>query len=181
MKKLSLILKFHFILLFSYVVIYSCCSEPTIVTIVGDGEMSFVTSQSTQALTTSDTLTGGTLSILANFELMYVENYDDLNLINVAYGTSCPEEFQNPIERSSIVFTCNNDIQIDQTVFKAGDNLNTISDLTVFSGEGSVEIFFNENLMSRTVFTNGPNTFTVSVQTSDGLDFESNGDLFINI
>jgi len=110
-------------------------------------------------------------SISVNYELEFVDNYKLPSVMTSAYGFSCEDEFQNTLVESSLSLTCDKLIVNDGATLAAGDELKNLSDLVITVDGGSVFIFFSEETIIATEFTQGPNNFTLSIDTSDGLTF----------
>jgi len=174
MKKLLVLAKFYLLFLVCGVIAFSCCLEPTQVSIIGDGNISFISTADTQ-LGTTDTISSADFTVFANFELLYVEHSVDLNILPMAYSTSCEEEFQNSFMMNTFAITNSRGFEYNGTTFSAGQNFADIDALTAIFGEGDISIRFTPEFNNNVSFTNGANEFTISVTTTDGLNLESTG------
>jgi len=122
-----------------------------------------------------DTVEQNSFSLNVNYEVEFVDNFKLPSVMNSAYGFSCEEAFQNRLEESSLSLTCDKAIVDDSTSLAAGEELRNLSDLVVSVDESSVFIFFSQETRAATKFVTETHTFTLSIDTSDGLTFESEG------
>jgi len=178
MKKLPFFLKFYSSLLFLSVIVYSCCSEPTEVTIVGSSDLRF-TFQTRDGGGSIDTIEGLSFIVTVPLDREFVSHSIENALVNSAYGWSCEEELQNSLVASSFAISCDQDITYDGAVISAGSNFADNPDLTSSVFPDEAFIIFNTSFMDKTTFQEGTHTFTVELKTDDDLDIISSGDVYI--
>lgn len=177
MTRTKTIIKFYFLFLLSSVLLHSCCSEPTRVTIVGTGELSFIgTDESPSGTGIIEEVGAGPFSIFVNFELEFASQFKP-ELMSSAYGFSCDEEFQNSLVKSSLSLTTDKDLIHDGEIRKAGSELKDLKGLIILVSSGEVVITFSHETRDVTEFASDTYTFSLSISTDDGLDMVSEGSL----
>lgn len=180
MKKIAILLKFYLALLISGFIIYSCCGEISEVLIVDGDELWFSLQEQTSGSVRADTISGP-FRMHARYELLFVENFLGKGLITAAYGLSCEEDFQNAFIESSLTLACDQDIEYDGMTIPAGSDMMAIAELVPIIGQEDITISFPPEALSKIRFRNGPNTFTLGIETTDDLELECVGEVALDL
>lgn len=119
----------------------------------------------------------------AMFEAEWVSAYRDNGLSNQAYATSCKNVFLNTLDKESFSLTLNKSFVFQTDTILAGTNILDFEQiLTKFDVQyGLVYITFPETFLNQSDFDEAQYNFKISGQTSDGLDLESNIELFLKL
>jgi len=153
-----------------------CCE--TLVSIVGTGEMAFISAIDESLVSTSiDTIDGSPFRIRTDYEVDFVDNYKQPALINSAYGFGCARVLQNSLVDSTFTLICDKDIIHNGMTVAAGQELRNLTGLVTSRGGAYTQISFSEETRAATEFTPTAHTFTLSIDTSDGLTLVSEGTL----
>lgn len=183
MKRIKSLLSFYVSIFALAIIIQSCCQDAQVITIIGAEDIFFLEQPELPfaGAESATTLSGLPFTMSVTMELEFAATFTDPGLISSAWSTSCDDTYMNNLEAGTVAVSCNRDFSYNGSVISSGTNLVDIEELAVIVDAESILVSATEEFMELVDFTNGQHTFTISINTSDGLDLVSEGTVEISI
>lgn len=181
MNKFKTLVLFYFFLFSISIILYSCCTNPEEVTLIGGGEISFFESEGLPSSGISDRLTGLPFIMSANMELLFADNFSSNGFMASAYGVSCEPDYQNSMSETTFALSCDSDFVYAGETIMAGQDFSELNGVFVNFDPETISVNIAQNFMDEVEFTNGETTFRMNIQTSDNVNLESEGTILIAI
>lgn len=176
MKRINQLLLFYLLVFSSAVFIQSCCQGSN--AIVGSGEM-YVQGES---FVTMDTLDGPFIILVAPaLDLAY--EYHNKSLLNTANALSCDMPIVNRIDVSTVDFSFDKPIMLNEEEILPGTNLIGREGVRfedgTYSGDLALIIRVDQSFMDNVVFDSDQYTLTVKMSTDNDVDIENAATVFV--
>ena len=181
MKKIRTIFIFYFAIIFSSIIIQSCCNGSYHIVDAGEIRAYSIDSLSIRE---ADTISG--LFFLEEQFEVELASIDYPSLINSTMASiDCGYEFDNSIDLDKVNISCDKDFNFEQQNVIAGTDFSDIDGIRISASNyeewSTLEIHFLEDFINNVEFENQHHTFTIKSQTTDGLDLEVQITLFIDL
>ena len=179
-KKLINTIKLYLTFLLVSIVLYSCCSDTY--QIRSFQSLSIYNLNNNQK-NQENTVVGefvieaqftDTTPIASNFKETFIQS---------AYATSCDEEYLNQLVNESLIIKLDKDFVYNGNTVNALSNLYEIPQLknNIVFGYNAIYINFLNEFIDNAIFENQEYTFTVYIETNDGLQLEKQISVAINL
>ena len=183
MKRIKSLFSFYASLFAFTIIVHSCCQDAAVITIVGVEDIFFLEQPELpfSGAESATTLMGLPFSMLVWMEVEFAATYTNPTFMSSAWATSCDDTYINTLEPGTVMVSCDRDFVYDGALIAAGSDLTDIENLAIIVDAESVTVSATEAFMELVDFTNGQHTFSISINTSDGLDLVSEGTVEISI
>ena len=178
MKKLQKAFLLYFSLIVISVIIQGCCTNTY--TIIGEGTLRAYSVD--ERYIPVDTISGE--FILRNEYETRFSGLENFSIISSTMATTCAEEFTNKLETQSVKITCDQDFVFDGNTISADSDFSSFEELKIdFQqfGNNTLEVHFQQSFIDKVNFENQEYTFTISSKTDNGLDFENQVTILMNL
>lgn len=178
MKKLQKAFLLYFSLIIFSVFIQGCCTNTY--TIIGNGTLSAYSID--EPYTPIDTIIGE--FILRNEYETRFSSLEEFSIISSTMATSCAQEYTNKLETQSVKISCDQDFTFDGNTISADTDFSNLEELKIDSQQfenNLLELHFHQSFIDKVTFENQEYIFTVSIATDNGLDFENQVTILMNL
>jgi hypothetical protein len=170
--KTNRIIKLYVLYLIISTITIACCVDNH--RIIGKGAIKTVDKETHEIFHGDITATiTGEFRIDWTLEFMQTGIFNDFNIINSAYATSCDDNYENDVDIASFKLIADKDFTYNTTIIPEGYNLIQLDNINSRINFYGTFITFSQEFMNNAEFLDDIYEFRLEINTTDGLELEN--------